>query len=284
MNNNLEHFGVMLDCSRNAVKTVDTVKDLISTYSDMGYNTFMLYTEDTYEIPEEPFFGYMRGRYTKEEIKEIDSYAKEKGVELIPCIETLSHLNQMVRWPVFEPFVDRDDILLIDDDRTYKLIDEMFSSIESMFSSRIVNVGMDEALTMGLGKYLEKHGYTDRHELFLKHLSKVHDIAKKHGFEMIMWSDMLFRFQNKGSYQCDDPYVSEESLKIVPDDIRLCYWDYYDWGDEHNDKHYDNMFRIHRKFSNELWFAAGAWTWAGFTPRNNYSDKVNAIAAKYTEK
>lgn len=65
---------VMLDCSRNAVMSVDGVKDFIDKLSLMGYNALMLYTEDTYEIPEEPLFGYMRGRYTRKQLKALDSY------------------------------------------------------------------------------------------------------------------------------------------------------------------------------------------------------------------
>ena len=37
----------------------------------------MLYTEDTYEVDGQPYFGYMRGRYSKEEMKEIDDFAAE---------------------------------------------------------------------------------------------------------------------------------------------------------------------------------------------------------------
>lgn len=50
----------------------------------MGYNTLMLYTEDTYEVDGQPYFGYMRGRYSKAELRELDDYAAEKGMELIP--------------------------------------------------------------------------------------------------------------------------------------------------------------------------------------------------------
>ena len=33
----------------------------------------MPYTEDIYEVDGEPYFGYMRGSYTKAEMKEIDA-------------------------------------------------------------------------------------------------------------------------------------------------------------------------------------------------------------------
>lgn len=105
-------MGTMLDCSRNAVMNVNSLKKWIDICAKIGFNTVLLYTEDTYEIPEEPYFGYLRGRYSQAEIKEVDAFAKERGVELIPCIQTLAHVNGIVRWPAFAPIIDTADILL----------------------------------------------------------------------------------------------------------------------------------------------------------------------------
>ena len=43
--------GAMYDVSRDAVARVETVEYLLRSMALMGLNTFMLYTEDTYEIP-----------------------------------------------------------------------------------------------------------------------------------------------------------------------------------------------------------------------------------------
>ncbi len=83
------HFGTMVDMSRNAVMNVTSLKQWIDITADLGYNTLMLYTEDTFEVDGNPYFGYMRGRYSKEELKEIDAYALKKGMELIPCTQML---------------------------------------------------------------------------------------------------------------------------------------------------------------------------------------------------
>ena len=89
----------MLDCSRNAVFTVEKVKFVIRTLAKMGMNVLMLYTEDTYEVPGELYFGSYRGRYTKAEIQEMDAYASMFGIELVPCIQTLAHLHNALKWP-----------------------------------------------------------------------------------------------------------------------------------------------------------------------------------------
>ena len=65
-------LGTMLDCSRNAVPTVSSAKKWIDITSDIGYNTLLLYTEDTYEVDDNPYFGYMRGRFSQQELQELD--------------------------------------------------------------------------------------------------------------------------------------------------------------------------------------------------------------------
>lgn len=261
---NFDTFAFMVDCSRNGVLNVESVKRLIRLLKKMDYNALMLYTEDTYEVDKEPYFGYLRGRYSVSDLKEIDEYAKEHGIELIPCIQTLAHLNQIFRHEDYSSINDINDILLVDDERTYQLIDNMFSSLEKEFTSRRVHIGMDEAHLLGLGKYKELHGYQDRTDIFIRHLNKVNEIAKKHGFSVMMWSDMFFRLaSNNSSYYNVDAKMDLNKLKDVPKDVLQVYWDYY-----HNDKNiYDKMISLHKEInSNSLYFASGVWTWAGFAP------------------
>ena len=129
-------LGTMLDCSRNAVMTVEAVKKWIGITADMGYNALMLDTEDTYEVAGEPYFGYARGRYSKAELKELNACAASSGMELIPCIQTLAHLNAIARWPEYAPHMDVQDILLAEDERTYELIERMFETVAECFSSK----------------------------------------------------------------------------------------------------------------------------------------------------
>ena len=81
-----DRLGVMIDCSRNAVPNVEGLKRFFRTVSEMGYNTAILYTENTFETENEPYFGYKRGRYSMDEIRELDAYARSVGIELVPFI------------------------------------------------------------------------------------------------------------------------------------------------------------------------------------------------------
>ena len=109
----------MADDSRNSVMTVKSTKQLIRYLALAGYDSLMLYTEDTFDLPGYPYFGHMRGRYTEAELKEIDDYADLFGIEVIPCIQTLAHLSTALRWPDFDGFKDTEHILMVGDERTY---------------------------------------------------------------------------------------------------------------------------------------------------------------------
>jgi hypothetical protein len=263
----MKRFGVMLDCSRNAVMKPEQVKKMASILKDFGYNSLQLYTEDTYEVEGEPFFGYLRGRYSVAELQDIVSYCQGIGMEVIPCVQALAHLNSIFRWPAYGAINDIGDILLVEEERTYGLIENIFKTLRKCFSSEYLHIGMDEAHLLGLGRYLDKHGYKNRFDILNGHLNKVIEIAKRYGFKPIMWSDMFLRLANQGAYYPENPVLTEECKRAIPQGVGLVYWDYY-----HTDKeYYTKMMQAHKASDNEVWFAGGAWTWAGFASCNQFS-------------
>ena len=260
-------FGVMVDCSRNAVMTVDSLKRYIDILSKMGYSTLQLYTEDTYEVEGEPYFGYFRGRFTVEELQTLDAYAMEKGIELIPCIQTLAHLNSIVRWQPYHKTIDCDDILLIGADSTYELIDHMFASLRKSFHGHKVHLGMDEAYMVGLGRYREINGVRDRFTIMAEHLGRVREIAGKYGFECMLWNDMFYHTSRSSQL------APEQIKNMIPRDVSLVYWDYY----RTDEQVYITKIRENRAICDRVVFAGGAWTWHGFAPLNRFS--INATKA-----
>ena len=267
METHFNTLGIMIDMSRNAVMSVDGLKKYLCIIKQFGYNTVMLYTEDTYEIDGEPFFGYMRGRYSKLEMKEIDSFAESIGVTIIPCIQTLAHLKTFLRWNKVS--VDCNDIMLTDDERTYELIDKMFKTMSECFKSRKIHIGMDEAHMLGRGKHLDIYGYEKTDIIMQRHLNRVLKLAEKYGYEAMMWSDMFFRSWNDGHYHAPVGAIPQAIIDSFPQNVIPVYWDYY-LIDEQG---YSEMLENHKLLSNRSWFAGGAWTWYGITPFNKFTLK-----------
>lgn len=267
----------MVDCSRNAVPTVDTVKKLIRNISMLGYDSMMLYTEDTYEVDNEPVFGYLRGRYTKAELKEIDAYAREFGIEMIPCIQTLAHLDGLKRWyKEYQYHFDCEDILLAGDERVYTLIDNMFKTLSECFTTKRVHIGMDEAHDIGHGAYLDEHGFRPTFDILLEHLNRVNEIASKYGFSLIMWSDMFWKIAYKIDARDKNGKVRipEEVLDKIPSNVSVAHWHYTAFYSEA----YEERFRIHQDFRTPVWFAAASHKCQGYVPKVQYSLKEMDLA------
>lgn len=268
-------LGVMIDCSRNAVMNRAAFCRMVDILSALGYNAIRLYTEDTYEVEGEPYFGYLRGRYSADELREMDAYASAHGIELIPCIQTLAHLGTLFRYAEYAPIRDIEDILLVGDDRTYRLIENMFRSLAGCFSSRLVNIGMDEAFWLGRGKYFTLNGAEKSESIMNRHLEKVLEIASQYGFTCEMWGDMFMRSAYGEVYEftCDH---AEAVKRKVPKNVRLICWDYY-----HTEKEFfREEIEKYRKLSDRITFAGGAWTWLGFCPNNSYSIKEAEAAVR----
>ena len=262
-----KRFGTMLDCSRNAVMKPEKVKQWIDILAELGYNTLLLYTEDTFELDTHPYFGHLRGRYTQQELKEIDDYACSKGIELMPCIQTLAHLNQIFQWDCYASIRDCYDILLAGEEKTYALIDEIFRVIRKCFRSKTVNIGMDEAHMLGRGQYLTRFGLKDRTEILLSHLERVSEIAKKYDLQLCMWGDMFVRMINASANDMDPIDVADKVRSRIPDNVDIIYWDYY--GCE--EARYDQELKRHLACKDGVWFAGGLWSWTGYAPHNAFS-------------
>ena len=254
---------MMLDMSRGGVMTVEAVKGMIDAQAALGLNLMMLYTEDTYPVAGYPYLGYLRGRYTEAELRELDDYAASSGVELVPCIQTLAHLEQFLQWSESAPLRDNDICLLVDEPKVYDFIRAELESVSRIFRSRRVHIGMDEAHGIGLGQYYTLHGPTNRFALLTRHLNRVVDLCQGLGLKPIMWSDMFYRLGSaKNDYYDPDARVPESAVADIPQ-VALCYWDYY-----HQDEgFYAGMLEGHRRMGKEVVFAGGLWTWSGFLPQ-----------------
>lgn len=255
--------------------TVEAIKDILRYMAKMGMNFIMLYTEEAYEVDGMPYHGYMRGRYTQEELRECDEYADIFGIEMIPCIQTLAHLSKGLRWEYTAEFKDTADVLLVGEEKTYEFLRKTIRAAASCCKSKRIHLGLDEAFDLGFGKYLKKNGYEPKIDIFLKHLHKLVEIVKEEGLEPMMWSDMYL----STSSPIDDMYepglvIPQNVVDAAPEEIDLVYWDYYHVDEES----YRHALDQHLRFKAKTIFAGGIWLWNGFVP-NMYKTVATTKAA-----
>ncbi|KAI8974293.1 glycoside hydrolase superfamily [Pilobolus umbonatus] len=261
-----ETQGVMIDCSRNGVLKPGQVYFLLCNMALMGLNMLQLYTEDTFEIEGEPLFGYMRGRYTIRELSLIDDYAFDLGIEVIPCIQTLGHMGQILRWQHYTGLRDTMEVLLPEAETTYEFIEKMIQTISRPFRSTRIHIGMDEAHGLGEGHYQQLYGYKEPSKIFLEHLQRVNDICIRNGLTPMLWSDMLFCLAANnnslvGYYDPNNNPATPDLVDNLPSQASLIYWDYYHTTPDS----YRQKIQQHRDMGcQQPWMATAAWTWSRF--------------------
>ncbi|KAJ1854242.1 hypothetical protein LPJ76_004194 [Coemansia sp. RSA 638] len=281
-----ETLALMIDCSRNGVLSVNSVRAMLRNMALMGYTMLQLYTEDTYKVEGEPFFGYLRGGYTQDELRSIDDYAFAMGIEVVACIQTLGHLGQMLQWPRYAGLRDTNEVILSRAPETYAFLEKLIKAASAPLRSKRIHIGMDEAYGVGEGRFRGLYGQVEGTAIFVEHLGRVHAICAQLGLRAMIWSDMLFCLaaKNNALYayydQSNNPAEALSRVEGIPSDIDLVFWDYYHTQPEI----YARKIQQHKELGCERpWMAGGAWTWSRLwchVPFSFESNRASLVAAK----
>ena len=262
-------LSAMLDVSFGGPISIEGLKEYLRYMAAMGYNQLLFYAEDMYEMPRDkyPHFGYMRGRYSTEELCELDDYAYSIGIEIVPCIQTLGHMNKYLRWSEAVKYRETPIILKPGDEAVDELIRDMLIWSSKPFRSKRIHVGLDEARMLGLGASLKRDGYRNQLDIFLEHVNKVAAMCEELGLRPMMWNDLVFCFCSKNHKKYErDTVLSEKVLTGMPKNMDLVYWNYEDATCG------KFMIEKNREIGNPVIFGGGIWIFRGLLPDNAWSE------------
>ena len=246
--------GYMLDISRGRLPKLPALKELVDQLADMRYNQFQLYIESrvyAYKGLEEYLVG--QDVLTCEEIRELDAYCKERFIDLVPNQNSLGHMQPWLCLPDFAPLgIRRDDgaaTTTMDplDPGSIALVERIYDGMMDAYSSKLMNIGMDEPFELGMGQTkeaCEKYGvgavYTD-------YLNKVIALTKKYGKTPMFWDDVVIKHP-------------EQLERIDKDAIFL------DWGYE-TEKLVERRCRKLSELGLRFYVCPGSSAWCSFTGR-----------------
>lgn len=271
-------LATMVDVSRNGVPTVKSFFTLADKLALMGYNMIMVYIEDILKLPTKQYFGYMRGRYTADELKAIDDYCFDYGIEVIPCLECYGHMEKYLIWGEAYDIKDTASVLLAREPKTFEFLDELIKTASSCVRSKKIHIGMDESWDMGRGKFLTKHGYVEPFEIFTEYMAELSKILDKYELSPYMWSDMYFRFCDTSGaqlYYSKDFNIPKEIADGIPSNMTLVFWHY---GEAPGCDDY--MLKKHIELNRNVMYAGGFWDWVGHFPEHDYAMESSAFSLK----
>ena len=140
------------------------------------------------------------GYYTQEEAKEVVDYAARRGITVIPEIEMPGHSEEVLAvYPELscsgEPYKNAE--FCIGNPGTYTFLENVLTEVMSIFPSKYIHVGGDEANTKPWSqcekcqKLKKENGLKDEHELqvfLIKHIEK---FLEAHGRKLLGWDEIV---------------------------------------------------------------------------------------------
>ncbi len=184
----LAYRGVMIDFSEGELLRVAEVERQIDLMARFKANQYYFYTEASIE-----FEGYEvvnpNGRYSREEVRHVIDYARQRHIDVVPCMELYGHMHNLFR---FEKFADLGlprygGEFDPRNPRMYEVMDNWIEQTTKLFPSPWYHVGFDEPWSLGkIGLVPGK----DPFKGFMDVLAHVSEKAKSHGKRVMFWADI----------------------------------------------------------------------------------------------
>jgi hypothetical protein len=207
--------GVMLDISRYRVPTLDSLFDRIERLAALKINVFQLYTEHTFSFRRHPLVGKDCGSMTADDIIELDEFCKQSFIDLNANFQSFGHHAEMLALPEYNDLAELPDqpwTLNPTDKRTYALLDDLYSEVLPAYSSHLFNASCDETWELGTGRSKKKADKVGVGRVYLEHIKKINDLARKYGKRLMIWADIILKHP--------------ELVSDVPKDIVMLDWSY----------------------------------------------------------
>lgn len=193
--------GLMIDAARWP-ESPDHVRRFIDLAADWQINAILFrLTDDSGSAMK--FNGHPElithpDAWTPEQAHELALYAQQRGIELIPEIESLGHAKYILNVPAYAYLADsplnENDIysfngLCMVHPDTLKLMSELYEETARIFPGRYLHGGCDE-VKWGQGE-LSKQALATKpaHEILADYLNQLTRLAHDQGRRLIVWAD-----------------------------------------------------------------------------------------------
>ncbi len=184
----LAYRGFMMDLSHGQLLRVSEIERQLDLLARFKANQYYFYSEASIE-----FEGYELvnpdARYTRDEVRHIIEYARQRHIDVVPCMELYGHMHDLFR---VEKFADLGlprygDEFDPRNPRVLAVLSDWVAQTARLFPSPWYHVGFDEPWS--LGKIGMEPG-KDPFQTFIDVLRHVAGEAQRHGKRLLFWADI----------------------------------------------------------------------------------------------
>lgn len=185
----LAYRGFMMDFSHGQLLRVPEIERQIDLLARFKANQYFFYSElsialEGYELVNPD------GRYTREEVRRVIEYARQRHIDVVPCGELYGHMHDLFRVEKFQDlglprYGDEFDPR---NPRVMAVLDDLLDQTSKLFPSPWFHVGFDEPWSLG------RIGVTpgkDPYKTFVEVLGHVTGQLQRHGKRALFWADIM---------------------------------------------------------------------------------------------
>ncbi|MBR1999833.1 MAG: family 20 glycosylhydrolase, partial [Lentisphaeria bacterium] len=171
---------------------------------------------------------------TQKQMKDLIDYCRERGMELIPEMPTLSHCDYLLtRHPELAERTDDPypDTCCPSNENYYKLIFDLFDEVIALFQPRIINIGHDEYYSIGLCPECRKKSAP---QIFADDITRIADYLRNKGVKTMIWGEKLLdsHFLDGVAIGGSDRNLPSgqhipatfPAIDLVPKDLEILHW------------------------------------------------------------
>jgi len=226
--------GLLHDVTRGKSPTLVTLKRLVDYLAALKINQLQLYIEHAFVFFFDPEICDPANGMTALEVKELDAYARERFVELVPAVATLGHMGRILSLPRYRHLAEieaseswramdwprraRGLTLDVVNPESLRLVESIWCEVLAAFSSRSVNICGDEPWDIGRGRNRGRfNGEEEIGRAYVDHLLFTCRLCERWGRRCQLWSDVIRNHPKQ--------------LHRLPKDLSVLHWGYDDKSD-----------------------------------------------------
>ena len=215
--------GFMIDAART-VEQMDHYFRFIDFCSEWGFNTLIFRLTDdegsAYRFQSHPELKTQGGALTRSELGALVDFASERGIVLIPEVESFGHTKYITDVEQYEslrdvgdPSIEWANGICPVNDTTFSLLVDLYDEVADVFPSEFMHIGCDETNWGGNPLTQEALKTRSKNEIWSEYVNRLHHYVRSKGKRTIIWGDVPIREEN-------------EILDRLDKDIVIMDWNY----------------------------------------------------------
>jgi hypothetical protein len=195
--------GLMVDAAR-IPESMDYYRRVIEFCADWELNTLQFRLTDdqgsALRFASVPDLLTHKNAFTPEQLKSLADYAKSRGVDLIPELESFGHTGYITRSPAYAHLLDDSSqgsseftgIIPVSPE-TLQLFEELYREVAAIFPSTYLHGGCDEVNWGGSALSRKALETKTRAQIWAEYLNALNHISESLEKQFIVWGDFVLR-------------------------------------------------------------------------------------------